>query len=63
VTTPQQDLARIARAVVDASSYLTLATADRAGPRLYRASVSELWLLDGFDQRLPVELEDLGDEA
>jgi hypothetical protein len=30
---------------------------------LYRASVSELWLLDGFDQRLPVELEDLGDEA
>ena len=158
--TPQHDLARIVRAVVDANSYLTLATADRAGrpwpspvwyahagyreffwvsvpgarhsrnlaeqpeaaivifdshvaagtaqavyltviaaqvtadelipgievfsarsqallgrpwtpddvrgptaPRLYRASVSELWVLDGFDQRLPVELEDLGDMA
>ena len=155
--TSQQDLARIARAVVDANSYLTLATADRAGRpwpspvwyahagyreffwisapgarhsrnlaeqpeagivifdshvaagtaqavyltataaevtadelipgievfsarsqalvgrrwtseeirapsslRLYRASVSELWVVDGFDQRLPVELEDLG---
>ena len=154
MTTPQQDLARVARAVVDANSYLTLATADRAGrpwpspvwyahagyreffwisvpgarhsrnlaeqpeagivifdshvaagtaqavyltvraaevtadelipgievfsarslalvgrpwtpaaPRLYRARVSELWLLDGFDQRLPVELEDLGDQG
>jgi nitroimidazol reductase NimA-like FMN-containing flavoprotein (pyridoxamine 5'-phosphate oxidase superfamily) len=29
--TEQHDLARIARAVIDANSYLTLATADRAG--------------------------------
>lgn len=34
-----------------------------AALRLYRASVSELWVLDGFDQRLPVELEDRGDQA
>lgn len=34
-----------------------------AAPRLYRASVSELWLLNGLDQRLPVELEDCGDQA
>ena len=160
MTTPQRDLARVARAAIDASSYLTLATADRAGlpwpspvwyaqagyreffwvsapgarhsrnlaeqpeagivifdshvaagtaqavyltvttaevtaeelirsmgvfsarsrerlgkpwtpddvrapaaPRLYRATVSELWVLDGFDQRLPVELGNLGDQA
>jgi hypothetical protein len=160
VTTPQQDPARIARAVIDANSYLTLATADRAGRpwpspvwyahagyreffwvsapgsrhsrnlaerpragivifdshvsagtaqavyltataaevtadelirgievfsarsqalvgkrwtsdevrapsslRLYRAIMSELWVVDGFDQRLPVDLEDCGDQA
>jgi hypothetical protein len=158
LTTPQRDLVRIARAVIDANSYLTLATADRAGLpwpspvwyaqagyreffwvsapgtrhsrnlaerpeagiaifdshvpagtaqavyltvmaaeataeelirgigvfsarswerlgkpwtpddvrgpsalRLYHASVSELWVVDGFDQRLRVELEDLAE--
>jgi hypothetical protein len=156
LTTPQRDLARIARAAIDANRYLTLATADRAGRpwpspvwyahtsyreffwvsasgtrhsrnlaerpeagivifdshvpagtaqavyltvtaaevtaddlirgievfsarsltqlgqpwtpddvrapsalRLYRASVSELWVVDGIDQRLRVEFEDL----
>ncbi len=29
--TPQQDLAAVARAVIEANSYLTIATADRAG--------------------------------
>lgn len=158
LTTPQRDLARVARAAIDANSYLTLATADRAGLpwpspvwyahagyreffwvsapgtrhsrnlaerpeagivifdshvpagtaqavyltvttaevtaeelirgigvfsarsrerlgkpwtpddvrapsalRLYRASVSEVWVVDGFDQRLRVELEDLAE--
>lgn len=158
MTTPQRDLARVARAAIDANSYLTLATADRAGLpwpspvwyahagyreffwvsapgtrhsrnlaerpeagivifdshvpagtaqavyltvttaevtaeelirgigvfsarsrerlgkpwtpddvrapsalRLYRASVSEVWVVDGFDQRLRVELENLAE--
>ena len=37
VTTPQQDLARIARAVVDANSYLTLATESLACARILAA--------------------------
>jgi hypothetical protein len=110
LTTPRHDLARIARAAIDANSYLTsqpltgtaqavyltvtaaevtaeetqelirgigvfsARSQERLGKpstsddvrapsalRLYRASVSELWVVDGFDPRLRVELEDLAE--
>ena len=61
--TMEYDPAGIARAVIDANSYLTIATADRAGqpwpsPVWYAHAdaVSELFVIDGFDQRIRVEI-------
>jgi hypothetical protein len=54
-----RDPATVAREIVDANPYMTLATADVTGPaalRLYRARASAHFVLGVNDERLAVRL-------